>query len=147
MSKTQKTALFGLAGVGLLVLLVMNIGASQLAYAPVMYSLVSMRDPASAREVLANLEGTDLEDVYAQQSVYLNSHFDNIFAREVSVAQLNSDKAIDYYEGLLTLNTENPQLLVKLGLLYGEKGGQENIVKSAAYLKKAREIDPWVVVE
>jgi tetratricopeptide (TPR) repeat protein len=145
MSKTQKTLLFGLAGVVLLVFLMANVGASQFAYAPLMFRVVGLQDADAAREFLVDMEGqAALSSVYAGQSEYLNSHFDNIFAREVDVERLNGEKAIGYYEGLLALNEGNPQVLIKLSLLYSERGDKG---RATEYMKRAQEIDPWVEVE
>lgn len=145
MSKTQKTLLFGLAGLILLVFLMANVGASQFAYAPLMFRIVSLQDADAAREFLVNMEGqAHFSKIYASQSEYLNSHFDNIFAKEVDVERLSAEKAIGYYEGLLALNADNPQVLVKLSLLYAERGDQS---RATEYVERARKIDPWVALK
>ena len=118
----------------------LNIFASQFVYSPLMFRLLSFNDVDTARQYLANLEGSAL---YDSQSRYLNGIFDNIFAREVDVAQLNTRKTIDKYERLLSFNTHNRDVLVKLSLLYKDIGNRD---KALAYYKQAQEIDPWVRV-
>jgi tetratricopeptide (TPR) repeat protein len=159
MTQRRKTVLLGAFAVFLLAFLAANVAASQYMYAPVMFRLFGLSDRAAASEFLTNLEGSGLRlaegenrtdipgrselDVFAMQSRYLNSHFDNIFAQEVDIQRLSVEKAIDYYEGLLRLNAENPQVLVKIGLLYKEKGDE---ARAEEYFEKARAVDPWVEV-
>lgn len=152
LSETKKNAFLGLFGVVLLVFLAANVVASQLSYAPLMFRLVGLNDIDAAREFLVNLDGPELagkghsgqSNLYESQSRYLNSHFDNIFAREVDISQLNAEKAIAKYEELLQVNEYNPQVLVKLGLLHREKGDE---MQAAEYFKRARNVDPWVDIE
>lgn len=149
MTQTRKKIAFGFFGLILLVFLAANVAASHIAYSELMFRVMGLNDKYAAREMLVNLEGSGIvlsegqhtHDIYDMQSEYLNSHFDNIFAREVDVKRLNVEKSIEYYEGLLALNGSNPQVLVQLGMLYKEVG---NSGKSAEYFRKAQSVDPWV---
>lgn len=142
----RKTLMLGFGLTLLLLYAMANVYASHVAYSPLMARIVRLNDVDAAREFLANVRGSSLQsaesaELYEQQSRYLNSHFDNIFAQEVDVSRLNVSKAIESYEDLLLLNPNNPQVLLKLSYLYAEN---ENIAMSEEYRNKALEIDPWV---
>ncbi|MBP9797857.1 hypothetical protein KBC70_01795 [Candidatus Woesebacteria bacterium] len=121
-----------------------NILASQTIYKPLMFRLVTLQDADAGREFLANLEGTDL---FAGQSQYLNSIFDNIFAVEIDTRYLNIEKNITEYENMLSLNPKNRDVLIKLALLYRDKGTGSALEKSRQYYAEAKAVDPWVKVE
>lgn len=152
MTQTRDKVAFAFFGLLLLVYAAANIVASQMAYAPVMFRVMSLRDAKGAQEFLVNLEGSGIVlkeglhsyDVEAMQSDYLNGLFNNSIARAVDVERLNVEKSIAYHESLLDLNRDNPQLLIKVGLLYKERGDSD---RSAEYFKLARSIDPWVKVK
>lgn len=121
-----------------------NVLASQTIYKPLMFRLVTLQDADASREFLANLEGTDL---FAGQSQYLNSIFDNIFAVEIDTRYLNIEKNIIEYENMLSLNPKNRDVLIKLALLYRDKGTGSALEKSRQYYAEAKAVDPWVNVE
>ena len=60
---------------------------------------------------------------------------------EVFRDEIELDKKIKKYESLLKINSNNPDLLYNLYLLYKKKGNEK---LAQEYLKKAREIDPWI---
>ena len=132
------------AGVGLvaLVYLVANIVASQLVFPPLMFRLMTLSDPQAPREFLADLDASS--PLYQTQKSYFNSLFDNVFDKEADINQLNTEKTIIHYEKLVLLSPNNPQLHMKLGLLYKEKG---LLSESQAHFQRAYEIDPWIAKE
>ncbi len=130
---------FAGVGLGALIFLVANIVASQFVYPPLMFRLMSLSDSQAAREFLADLEPSS--DVYQSQRKYLNGVFNNIFDSDANINNLNTEKALVHYEKLLALSPNNPQLHVKLGLLYKEKG---MMAEATGHFEKAQEIDPWI---
>lgn len=121
-----------------------NILASQITYKPLMFRLVTLQNADAGREFLANLKGTDL---FADQSQYLNSIFDNIFAVEVDTKYLNIEKNITQYENLLQLNQKNRDILIKLALLYKDQGTTQSLAQSQRYYAQAKAVDPWVYID
>lgn len=155
----RKAIAYGVAGTLLLALAALNIYASQVNYNSLMFRLIQLKDVEAAREYLANvkdaknikavpsasgLDGDLDSSLYDMQSRYLNSHFDNIFAREVNINRLNAEKAIFRYEELLAISPQNPEILMKLALLYREKGDDQ---LANAYYQRAISIDPWIDVK
>lgn len=121
-----------------------NVLASQTMYKPLMFRLITLQDADAGREFLGNLEGTDL---YNGQSQYLNSIFDNMFAIEIDTKYLNIEKNITEYENMLSLNPKNRDVLIKLALLYRDKGTGSALEKSKQYYAEAQAVDPWVKIE
>lgn len=133
--------LFAIGGFLLISLTFANILASQIVYKPLMFRLVTLQNADAGREFLANLEGTEL---FSDQSQYLNSIFDNIFAIEVDTKFLNIEKNITKYENLLRLNQKNRDILITLAFLYKDQGTTQSRIQSQKYYTQAKEVDPWV---
>lgn len=136
--------LFAIGSFLLISLTFANILASQIVYKPLMFRLVTLQNAEAGREFLANLRGTEL---FEDQSQYLNSIFDNIFAVEIDTKYLNIEKNISKYENLLQLNQKNRDILIKLALLYKDQGTTQSLAQSQRYYAQAKAVDPWVHID
>ena len=61
--------------------------------------------------------------------------------KEVFHDDIELDKKIKKYQSLLRINPNSPDLFYNLYLLYKKKGNEK---LAQEYLKKAKEIDPWI---
>lgn len=111
--------------------LAMNIVASQLVFPNLMFRLLSDTTVDAAREFLGNLPEGDVRT--SQYRIY-DQKYQNIFSEEAKVSGLNKNVALDHYNKLLVVSPRNPQLIAKIGMLESDE----------AKLTIAQDIDPWL---